>query len=93
MRHRVFLLPPARKDFLSLPRKVRDPIMEHPRALAVDPGPPASERMTGDQRGRWRLRIGDYRAVYTIEDQTLTVEVLVVAHRSRAYKIAARRRS
>jgi len=92
MTYEVLLLPPARKDLLGLPRKVRDLVIQHLRALETDPRPTGSESMTGDQRGRWKLRVGDYRVVYTIEDRVLVVEVIVVAHRSRVYAIAARRR-
>jgi mRNA interferase RelE/StbE len=92
MTYEVLLLPPARKDLLGLPRKVRDLVIQHLRALAADPRPPGSEPMAGDQRGRRKLRVGDYRVVYAIEDRVLVVEVIVVAHRSRVYAIAARRR-
>jgi mRNA interferase RelE/StbE len=34
----------------------------------------------------WRIRIGDYRVVYTIEDNTKTVDVTRIAHRKEAYK-------
>ena len=92
MSHEVLLLPPARKDLLGLPRKTRELALQHLRALSADPRPPGSEPMAGDQRGRWKLRVGDYRVVYAIEDQALIVEVIAIAHRSRAYGIAARRR-
>ncbi|USC47910.1 type II toxin-antitoxin system RelE/ParE family toxin [Streptomyces filamentosus] len=35
---------------------------------------------------RWRLRVGDYRAVYTVEDGQLIVWVLAVAHRREIYR-------
>jgi len=35
---------------------------------------------------RWRLRVGDYRAVYTIEDNQLIVWVLTVANRRDVYR-------
>jgi mRNA interferase RelE/StbE len=92
MSYDVFFLAPAGRDFLALPRTVRDLVIRDLEALADDPRPPGSEAMTGDQRGRRKLRVGDYRAVYRVDDKALSVAIIAVAHRSRAYQIAARRR-
>jgi len=42
--------------------------------------------LRGGDRGRWRVRVGDYRIVYVIEDAELVVLVLRVAHRREAYR-------
>lgn len=49
--------------------------------LSVDPRPPGAKMLRGGERGRWRVRVGDYRVVYAIEDDRLLVLVLRVAHR------------
>ena len=52
--------------------------------LAEDPRPPASRPLRG--RDGWRLRVGEYRVLYTIRDDVLLVVVVTVAHRSAAYR-------
>lgn len=53
--------------------------------LGVDPRPPGATMLRGGEHGRWRVRAGDYRIVYTIEDDRLLVLVLRVAHRREVY--------
>lgn len=42
--------------------------------------------LRGGERGRWRVRVGDYRIVYAIKDDELIVLVLRVAHRREVYR-------
>ena len=53
--------------------------------LAFEPRPPAAKMLRGGEHGRWRVRVGDYRIVYAIEDNQLLVLVLRVAHRREVY--------
>jgi len=59
-------------------------VFEKIESLADDPRPPNSKKLKGDS-GAWRLRSGDYRILYTIDDTNRTVEVALVRHRSEAY--------
>jgi mRNA interferase RelE/StbE len=52
--------------------------------LADDPPPPQSKRLTNDER--YRLRVGNYRILYTIEDAVLVVTVVKVGHRRDVYR-------
>ncbi len=53
--------------------------------LSVDPRPPGAKMLRGGDHGRWRVRVGDYRIVYTIEDNRFLVLILRVAHRREVY--------
>lgn len=53
--------------------------------LAFEPRPPTTKMLRGGDHGRWRVRVGDYRIVYTVEDDRLLVLVLRVAHRREVY--------
>jgi mRNA interferase RelE/StbE len=53
--------------------------------LADNPRPSGCKKLRGGAN-EWRIRIGDYRVVYTIEDNTKTVDVTRIAHRKEAYK-------
>lgn len=54
-------------------------------ALAVDPRPAGAKALTGAS-GLLRIRIGDYRVVYTVEDDQLVVLVLTLGHRRDVYR-------
>lgn len=52
--------------------------------LAVEPRPPASRKLSG--RDAYRIRVGDYRIIYTIDDAGSLVIIVVVGHRSNVYR-------
>ncbi|MGH3764163.1 MAG: type II toxin-antitoxin system RelE family toxin [Pseudonocardiaceae bacterium] len=54
-------------------------------ALADDPRPSGAIRLVGTDE-LWRIRIGDYRVVYTIEDDRLVVIVVRIAGRGKVYR-------
>ena len=54
-------------------------------ALAEDPRPPGAKRLAGSE-GLHRIRVGDYRVVYAIEDDVLLVLVVRIGHRRDVYR-------
>ncbi|WP_235185551.1 type II toxin-antitoxin system RelE family toxin [Desulfonatronum thiodismutans] len=52
--------------------------------LENDPRPPGSEKLTGQER--YRLRQGNYRIVYSIQDDELTVWIVTIGHRKGVYR-------
>ena len=52
--------------------------------LANDPRPPGCKKLAGSPY--WRIRVGNYRVIYEIDDTELTVTVLEVGHRSDIYR-------
>jgi len=57
------------------------PRLEH---LGAVPRPPGCKKLRGGDK-EWRIRVGDYRIVYTIDDRARTVEVTRIAHRGDVY--------
>jgi mRNA interferase RelE/StbE len=53
--------------------------------LADDPRPPGCRKLRG-YKDLWRVRVGDYRVVYIIEDDNKIVAVTRIAHRREAYE-------
>jgi mRNA interferase RelE/StbE len=53
-------------------------------ALVSNPRPTGCKKLKG-HKGQWRIRIGDYRVIYTIDDSTKIVTVTHVAHRREVY--------
>jgi mRNA interferase RelE/StbE len=84
MIYTVLILRRAQKELASLTGpdyvRVRDAIL----ALANDPRPPGCQKLTG--REAWRIRVGDYRVLYEINDDALTVTVVHVGHRGSVYR-------
>jgi mRNA interferase RelE/StbE len=67
-----------------LPAQIVARIWPRIERLAVVPRPPGCKKLkTGDKQ--WRIRVGDYRLVYEIEDKAKTVDVTRVAHRREVY--------
>ena len=83
-RYRVELKPSARKELTRLPSHLIARIMPRLENLAFNPRPPGCKKLQGGEN-EWRIRVGDYRVVYTIDDTKLLVEVTRIRHRSEAY--------
>jgi mRNA interferase RelE/StbE len=84
--YRVVLKPAAAKDVDRIePRADRDRIAGRIQALTNNPRPYGSEKLKGFET-TYRVRQGDYRIVYDIDDATVTVFVLKVRHRKDAYR-------
>ncbi len=83
MSYEVQILRRAQKESAGLPNvdyvRMRDPIS----ALSVNPRPAGCRKLMG--RGGWRIRSGDYRAIYEIDDSLQKVTVLHVGHRRDVY--------
>jgi len=66
-------------------RKLAEALRDAILALADDPRPPGCIKMSGYD-DRWRIRVGDWRVVYRIEDGRLVVLVVTVAPRGGVYR-------
>ena len=85
MTYRIEWRPHARKAFLALDKPVRRRIGEAVEALAADPRLAAAKMITG-AHGVLRIRVGDCRVLYTIDEGQLIVLVLDAGHRSEIYR-------
>jgi mRNA interferase RelE/StbE len=75
----------ARRGMLALPKEAVRRIDNCIMALAEKPRPPRSAKLKGEA-DLWRVRVGDYRIIYQIEDDRLLVVVIRVAHRREVYR-------
>ena len=85
MTYTVELSSAAAKSLKRLDPPHRRRIVGAIELLSVEPRPPGATMLRGGDRGRWRVRVGNHRVVYAIEDEVLTVLVLRIAHRSEVY--------
>lgn len=84
MSYRVQLLPVAVRAIRKLPPEAKRRVQAVIELLADNPRPPAAKKLTA--RPEWRVRTGDYRVLYRIEDEILTVIVVSAGHRSEIYR-------
>ncbi|MFZ0962889.1 MAG: type II toxin-antitoxin system RelE/ParE family toxin [Terriglobia bacterium] len=80
----LFILPRAQKELAQLNSVAYSRVREAIRELAKDPRPPGCLKLTG--RDGWRLRVGDFRVVYEIDDKQCNVTVLHIGHRRDVYR-------
>ncbi len=74
-----------KNDFASIDAKDVFRIVKRIQGLASDPYPPGSVRLKG--REEWRIRQGNYRILYIVNEEIVTVIVVKVGHRKEVYKI------
>jgi mRNA interferase RelE/StbE len=77
--------PRVRKALRQLDSKARNDVLAKMRTLATDPRPPGAEALQG--HSPWlRVRAGDYRIIYAVDDQAHIVTVAAVGHRREIYR-------
>ena len=77
--------PRVRKALRQLDPTVRKDVLATMRVLATNPRPPGVKSLRGHPS--WlRVRAGDYRIIYTVDDQALVVTVATVGHRREVYR-------
>lgn len=84
MSYAVTVLRAAAKQMERLPEDVRTRIVEAIAELARTPRPDGCVKLTG--RPAWRIRIGDYRVIYEIDDAAPEVCVVALGHRKDVYR-------
>ena len=82
--YKILIKTSAAKELERLPRKGVQRITSKIQSLSNDPRPYGCEKLSAQER--YRIRQGNYRIVYSIEDDKLIVYVIKIAHRSEAYK-------
>ncbi|HEY0320830.1 MAG TPA: type II toxin-antitoxin system RelE/ParE family toxin [Pyrinomonadaceae bacterium] len=75
----------AQKEMRGLNKPIFNRVLPEIRALASAPRPTGCRKLTGEEN-LWRIRVGDYRVLYSIDDSARTIDVIAVRHRSKAYE-------
>lgn len=85
MRYDVILPKPVQKQLNSLPDTIRRQVVERILRLSENPRPPGVKKFTG-LNNEYRIRIGDYRVRYKINDPSTQVVILHCKHRKDVYR-------
>ena len=86
--YKILIKPSAGKEIEAIAaKKDRQRIVARILALANEPRPVGSDKLAGAE-GRYRVRQGQFRIVYAVDDASRTVEVVKVGHRREVYRVA-----
>ena len=83
--YRLVFTATSAKELKRLPNPLIARIASRLESLTSNPRPPGCKKLAGGDK-EWRIRVGDYRAVYAIDDALMLVEVTRIRHRSDVYK-------
>ena len=75
----------ARKELEKLSPQLVERIFPKVESLGTQPRPAGCKKLKGGQN-LWRMRIGDYRVIYSLNDAHQIVDIIAVRHRSEAYR-------
>jgi len=80
----VEIVSKAEKEYLKLPQSVKSRFQEIILSLAKNPRPFGSKKLRETEY--YRLRSGDYRIIYSVEDNAKIVKILSIGHRKEVYR-------
>ncbi|MBL7697596.1 MAG: type II toxin-antitoxin system RelE/ParE family toxin [Chitinophagaceae bacterium] len=83
-RYRVVLTQTAEKELRRLPSQVIEKIVTVLRSLEENPRPAGCKKLKG-YKNLWRVRVGDYRLIYAIEEVIMLIDVREIGHRKDIY--------
>jgi len=86
VRYVVLLESHAEKELKSLPKEVLKRVDIKLQALSLNPRPRGVAKLKGKESEGWRLRIGDYRLLYQIDDKENVVRIYRIKHRREVYR-------
>ena len=75
----------AERDLKKLPKKMFDRVVLCVKSLSQNPKPPGTRKIVGSTND-WRIRIGDYRVIYEIDEEVREVKIMRIRHRRESYR-------
>ena len=82
--YKIVIKRSAERELRAIQRPDLDRVVNRIRGLANHPRPPGSEKLSGEER--YRVRQGDYRIIYAVDETLQTVEVVKIGHRREVYR-------
>ena len=85
MNYKVEFASRAIKDLRSIPRSYQGKIIDKAESLAENPYPRGCLKLKGLQEELWRIRVGDYRILYQVDDSVEVIDIRKIGHRKDIY--------
>jgi mRNA interferase RelE/StbE len=85
MDYTIYFKESARKELLNLPQKIQHKVSLSVDALSNNPRPNGVKKLKGQGENLWRIRVGDYRIVYLIDDTIRIVNIRKIGNRRDVY--------
>jgi mRNA interferase RelE/StbE len=85
MKYELIVKPSAEREIDRLPRALQRRVVEALARIQQGPRGPGTVKLTGT-KSTYRVRVGDWRIVYEIDDSAQTVFITMVAHRREVYR-------
>lgn len=82
--YKLLIKPSALKELEAIPRPDRGRVVARIEKLADDPRPQGCEKLSGEDK--YRVRQGDYRVVYLVDDRAQEVTIFRIGHRREVYR-------
>jgi mRNA interferase RelE/StbE len=76
----------AERDLKKLPKDMFDRVLLGIKSLAQNPKQPHRVRKIVGSKNGWRIRIGDYRVIYEVDEEGRAVKIMRIRHRREAYR-------
>lgn len=93
MAYGLVFSPVADRQMDAIPARLLDLVRDALEGLKSEPRPPGSISLRGRFRRLRRLRVGDYRAIYQVDDDRSVIRIVLVGHRKHVYDQLERMRS
>lgn len=85
MSYQLKIRKPALKELVELPKQASIKLTQAIDSLANNPRPIGCKKLKGEKEYLWRIRVGDYRVIYQIEDVVKIVEIRKIGNRKDIY--------
>ena len=85
MNYKILIRKLALKELEELPTKTNRQLVKAIDDLSINPSPVGCKKLKGKTNQIWRIRVGDYRILYVIEDKIKIVEIRKIGHRKEIY--------
>lgn len=82
----ISIKPSALKELSKLPKAMVKKTEKAIDALAEEPRPVGVKKLKGADEDLYRIRVGDYRIIYSIEDEIKIIDIIRIGHRKEIYR-------
>ncbi|GAA4464185.1 type II toxin-antitoxin system RelE/ParE family toxin [Nemorincola caseinilytica] len=84
--YRIVVKPSAARELKKLPRIIATAIAKKIDGLADNPRPEGCKKLVGNKEDLWRVRVGNYRVLYAIDDTIRIVDIHHIGNRRDIYR-------